>query len=221
MKTKNTILLAGVVLSLACRGSDSKAVRKDQQYDVVQEGQASGVTSTINGPGETASAAAVPLTGTNADTTTNFALPADGAMTGAPQGQPGSIAGTLPATSGAPMPGQAVAPTTAPPHAQMPPRVASAPQSTERPMNSASTYTPRPARQPVNHSTTVMEHTTTSEQSAPVNTSAAPPPAPATDTTTSANKNKSDEKSEKTDTSSSPQPTNDTPPPPPPPNGQQ
>ena len=44
--------------------------RDQKQYDVVPEGSASGVTSTINGPGETPA----PLTDTNADTTTNFTL---------------------------------------------------------------------------------------------------------------------------------------------------
>src|SRR5437868_6063457 len=58
-------------LILGCSRS-AKVQRGQQQYDVVPEGSASGVTSTINGPGETKP----PLvTDTNVDTTTNFTLP--------------------------------------------------------------------------------------------------------------------------------------------------
>jgi len=63
MKIERLLWIAVVVGTVACHGND-KAVRKDQQYDVVQEGQASGVTSTINAPGETASAATPPMTAT-------------------------------------------------------------------------------------------------------------------------------------------------------------
>jgi hypothetical protein len=52
--------------------------RTQQDYQTVQEGSASGVTSTINAPGETPP----PLTNTNADTTTNFTLPTNPAPLG-------------------------------------------------------------------------------------------------------------------------------------------
>src|SRR3954471_9845556 len=91
MKIERLLWIA-VVVGVACHGND-KAVRKDQQYDVVQEGQASGVTSTINAPGE-AAAVTPPITGTGADTTTAFnSTPGVMSNAGAPAG---SLAGTLP-----------------------------------------------------------------------------------------------------------------------------
>jgi hypothetical protein len=70
MRTR-LIPLAALLLAVVSCGRDS-AVKKSeqQQYDTVQEGAASGVASTIGGPGE----APPPMTGTNADTTTAFAL---------------------------------------------------------------------------------------------------------------------------------------------------
>ena len=63
--------IATVALVVLGCGRSGKMHRGQQQYDVVQEGSASGVTSTINGPGETTARA----TDTSADTTTNFTLP--------------------------------------------------------------------------------------------------------------------------------------------------
>src|SRR5512143_997974 len=91
---KKTITYLAIAVALAaCRGGSSKLERKEQQqYDVVQEGQTSGVTSTINAPGEVPPPA--PMTGTNADTTSNFTLPQ--VSTSGTQGTPpGTIAGTL------------------------------------------------------------------------------------------------------------------------------
>ena len=71
MAMANRSLALIVVLALAaCRGQD-QTKRSTPNYDVVSEGSASGVTSTINGPGEKPA----PVTETNADTTTNFTLP--------------------------------------------------------------------------------------------------------------------------------------------------
>jgi hypothetical protein len=84
-----TVLLTGA----ACRGDRTVAAGQQQQFETVQEGSAAGVTSTIHGPGETVP----PMTGTNADTTTAFALNPNAAP--APAAQPGTIAGTLPAQS--------------------------------------------------------------------------------------------------------------------------
>jgi len=53
---------------VSCGGNAAK--RKQHEYEVVEEGSASGVTATIQGPGETLP----PITGTNADTTTAFVL---------------------------------------------------------------------------------------------------------------------------------------------------
>jgi len=70
MTRRIALFAAAAVLVFGCSRS-GKMQRGQQQYDVVKEGSASGVTSTINGPGETA----VPATDTSADTTTNFTLP--------------------------------------------------------------------------------------------------------------------------------------------------
>src|SRR4051794_17887611 len=87
-KTVSFLLFAALVLGC---GRSQTAHRNDQNYQVVQEGQASGVTSTINGPGETPA----PMTNTSVDTTTNFTLPDNPAPLGT---QPAnSVAGTLPA----------------------------------------------------------------------------------------------------------------------------
>ncbi|HEX9983629.1 MAG TPA: hypothetical protein VGF69_10220 [Thermoanaerobaculia bacterium] len=95
MKTRDIYLLvATVIVAAGCRGNSSDTLnRGQQQYEVVQEGAASGVSSTINGPGELTAPA---MTGTNADTTTDFNLPTTIPSTpGAPQ-QAGTIAGSLP-----------------------------------------------------------------------------------------------------------------------------
>src|SRR6185503_709579 len=76
----------------ACGGSSAKRSQQQHEYEVVQEGSAAGVTSTIQGPGETLP----PITGTNADTTTAFALNPNPVPPAAPSPTPGSIAGTLP-----------------------------------------------------------------------------------------------------------------------------
>jgi hypothetical protein len=72
-KTAMTNRPVAIIVALAlaaCRRQD-RAQRSQPNYEVVQEGSASGVTSTINGPGETTP----PTTDTNVDTTTNFTLP--------------------------------------------------------------------------------------------------------------------------------------------------
>ena len=51
---KKIVSAAAVVfLAFGCSRSGSKVQRNQQQYQTVQEGSASGVTSTINAPGET------------------------------------------------------------------------------------------------------------------------------------------------------------------------
>jgi hypothetical protein len=58
--------------ALACRGRTAPAQRTQQQYDVVQEGQTTSATSTIDAPGEVRPPIA---TATNTDTTGSFTLP--------------------------------------------------------------------------------------------------------------------------------------------------
>ena len=85
-KTASFLLFAALVLGC---GRSQTAQRNDPNYQVVQEGQASGVTSTISGPGETPP----PMTNTSADTTTNFTLPDNPAPLGT---QPATVAGAYP-----------------------------------------------------------------------------------------------------------------------------
>jgi hypothetical protein len=69
MRNKLIYPMVAVVLA-ACGGDGERSARSGQQYETVVEGSASGVTSTIAGPGETLP----PITGTNADTTSAFTL---------------------------------------------------------------------------------------------------------------------------------------------------
>ena len=94
MKNKVIFPLIVVEFGVACGGDDDEARRKNAAgYEVVQEGSASGVTSSIQGPGETLP----PLTGTNADTTTAFSIDPNAAAAAPAPAQPaGTLAGTLP-----------------------------------------------------------------------------------------------------------------------------
>lgn len=89
MTLRTASFLICLALVLGC-GRSQTARRTDQNYQVVEEGQASGVTSTINAPGETPP----PMTNTAADTTTNFTLPDNPAPLGTQP--PNTVAGTLP-----------------------------------------------------------------------------------------------------------------------------
>jgi len=94
MKWKLAVLLALALASASCR--NDKGMRREQKnYDVVQEGSATGVSSTISGPGETPppATASYPMTATNADTTTAFTLPSTPVES---MQQPSTIAGTVP-----------------------------------------------------------------------------------------------------------------------------
>ncbi|HWW59983.1 MAG TPA: hypothetical protein VN181_01320 [Thermoanaerobaculia bacterium] len=171
MKTK-LILGAIAVLTLTnCRGG-SAAQRTQKEYEVVQEGAANGVTSTINAPGETTP----PLTGTNADTTTAFALPTT--QTTLPPNSGG--AGTyMPAYPPAyPTPSPATAP---PPQAQQPRVVTPQPQPTPQPV-------PQPEPQPLPPPTETAATTTT-------------PPPPPTDTAEQEQEEPDEEPPTQTDTS--------------------
>jgi len=82
---------AAVVILAACSRSSDKVQRGQQQYQVVQEGSASGVTSTITNPGDTP----VPVTNTNVDTTGNLTLQNPNPM-GNGGAAPVTVSGTLP-----------------------------------------------------------------------------------------------------------------------------
>ncbi len=91
MTNRSFALIVALAL-VTCRGQDH-AKRATPNYEVVSEGSADGVTSTINGPGEKPA----PVTDTNADTTTNFTLPNNPNPLGNETAGT-SIAGTLPST---------------------------------------------------------------------------------------------------------------------------
>jgi hypothetical protein len=97
MTRKTTILLICAALAAGCHRTQT-ARRGDPNYQVVEEGQASGVTSTINAPGETPP----PLTDTAMDTTTNFTLPDNPAPLGTQP--PSTVAGSLPTYTPPPRP---------------------------------------------------------------------------------------------------------------------
>jgi hypothetical protein len=143
-----------LVVFAACGGdSDERAAQKE--FEVVQEGSASGVTSTIAGPGEQLP----PITGTNADTTTAFTIDPN-AVSAAPA--PGTLAGTLPPPS---YPSQ---PAYVPPSSPSPSYTPRA--EPERAMTSSA---PAPAQpQPQAPPT----DTTTTQQPPATDTTATPPP---------------------------------------------
>src|SRR6476469_4706395 len=90
------LVLASLSLSSACHSRASGMQRNQENYDVVQEGSANGVSSTIAAPGEPALYNTA-LTGTSADTTTNLTIGTSTDPT-ATSG-PGSLANTLPSTT--------------------------------------------------------------------------------------------------------------------------
>jgi hypothetical protein len=183
-------------LASAC-GRSQSAQRKDQNYQVVQEGQASGVTSTINAPGETTP----PMTNTGVDTTTNLTLLDNPAPLGT-QGT-SNIAGTLPTT------------TTPAPAAAAPSVPRMTPTTTLPPMTSATPSAPMttdtmPASQPKPRprKTTPPPQTDTTATQAPPpptdTTATQAPPPPPTDTTKTDTQPPTD--TAKTDTTSSEKP---------------
>lgn len=76
--TQKIASLAAIAFLLFGCSRSGKVQRNQQQYQTVPEGSASGVTSTINAPGETTP----PMTNTNVDTTTNLTLPTNPAPLG-------------------------------------------------------------------------------------------------------------------------------------------
>lgn len=113
MKPKTFLVLALVAMAVACGRNGSVQRSHQQQYDVVQEGSANGVTSTINAPGETAAPlTSSTITDTNLDTTTNFTLPNTATTTSTDE--PGTVASTLPQNSSGTMPSGYYPPRTRP-----------------------------------------------------------------------------------------------------------
>lgn len=140
MENRVKLVLIAVVLSAACHRGSSTMQREQKSYEVVSEGQAAGVSSTINAPGETTP----PLTSTNADTTSNFTLSPNIDTTGT---MPvGTIAGTLPATgpvSAMPVP-QMPRPAAPPPRTLPPPPRATEPPPPPPQTDTSTTTAPPP-----------------------------------------------------------------------------
>src|SRR3954453_8056906 len=153
-------------LVLGCSRS-GKVQRNQQQYQTVQEGSASGVTSTINAPGETTP----PMTNTNVDTTTNLTLPTNPA----PLGTDGSMASAMPSAPSYPVGTPGVAQPTRPRTSTRPALVTNAPVitdtlgSTTPPMPRERAPQPQPREQRPQTDTAATD-------------TAAPPPPPTTDT---------------------------------------
>lgn len=176
MTRKIAPLAATLLLAFGCSRA-GKVQRNQQEYQTVQEGSASGVTSTINAPGETTP----PLTNTNVDTTTNFTLPTNPNPLG--NDTAGSMASTLPSTTsypGAPPPSRP-RPVTRTPNA---PVVTDTIGSTTPPM-------PKERPAPPREQTDTVAPTDTATTAAPTDTTDTkkdgdqqqpPPPPPPTDT---------------------------------------
>lgn len=177
--TKQLQILAvtGLFLLAACRGD--RAPREQQpNYQTVEEGQASGVTSTIHGPGETVP----PMTGTNADTTSAFTI--NPALASAPATPPGTLAGSLPNQpyGGSGIPGY-VPPPPPPPRGDTtsrtmtpPPPVTTTTPAEEPPPVTTTTQAPPTETAPP--PTPPEEKTETETQEKTETTSTTPPPPP-------------------------------------------
>ena len=166
IKLGSALMVAGMFLA-ACGGGGGAKARADQQaYETVQEGSAAGVTSTIAGPGETLP----PITGTNADTTSAFALNPNAVPT--PQQQAGMTAPPQPTYGGTPA------------YPSNAPMMSSSPSPSPAPVSRASSYTPRPSQtQPTQQQTQQAEP----QQSEPAETQPAEPVAKPADTSTANN----------------------------------
>jgi hypothetical protein len=72
MKNTLNIALVAALVSMGCHSKESLN-REKENYQVVQEGAATGTTTAVGSVGQTP-----PITGTNADTTTAFTIAANG-----------------------------------------------------------------------------------------------------------------------------------------------
>src|SRR6185369_6958944 len=205
MENKVKVALLAMVLSAAaCHRGSSTMQRNQKNYDVVSEGQASGVTSTINAPGE----ATPPMTNTSADTTSNFTLSPNVDTTGT--AAPGTIAGTMPVTA----PGMPAQPriTTAPPPPMTSGSSGSGSQSRIVITNTEPRRHEQPAPPPQN---TQPQPPPPSSDPTSTTPTTAPPQPPQTDTTTTTTEQKKSDENKKKDDQDQEQPQQPPPPPPP------
>lgn len=151
MKNKLICSLTILAALAACGGDEKRTAAEQAQFETVQEGSAAGVTSTIQGPGETIP----PITGTNVDTTTAFTLNPNAV----PATQP--VGGTLAATF--PDPTAGTTPTTG---------------TTYRPpATRPARTTPAPPAEPARQSPPPAETTTAATDTASAPTTSTQPPA--------------------------------------------
>jgi hypothetical protein len=174
MKTTLILLLTTLVLS-GCR-DNTKLSGEQKTYEVVEEGAASGVAGTI---GE----APVPLTGTNADTTTTFQLPMTASTDSA---APAVLGGTIPdpyTTTPAAVP--AATATSAGYIRRSAPPVAAAPKApaTEAPRPAEGGYTSGANAEPPAATESAEPPTETEPAEKPAEKPAEEAPAPPTETT--------------------------------------
>jgi len=162
--------LAALALVVFGCSRSTKVERGQQQYDVVQEGSASGVTSTINGPGETKA----PVTDTNVDTTTNFTIPTN------PNPLGNDTAGT--AVAGSTPPVAPITTTTAAPR-PLRPRVYTPPPRPQELRPEPATDTTSTDTDTTATDTTTSPKTTTAPSTKKKSDEDQPPPPPPTDTT--------------------------------------
>ena len=168
----------------------AKDQRKQQDYQSVQEGCASGVTSTINAPGESPA----PMSNTNVDTTTNLTLPtnpaplgndtAGGSMASGMPSYPTGTPGIAPAprprtptrTTNAPVVTDTVGSTTP---AMPKERAMPAPREQRPQTDTAATDT---ASAPPQATDTMMTDTSSTDTKRKKDSDQSPPPPPPTDT---------------------------------------
>src|SRR4051812_30243740 len=203
---KKIVTLAAITfLVLGCSRS-GKVQRNQQQYQTVQEGSASGVTSTINAPGETTP----PMTNTNVDTTTNLTLPTNPAPLGTIPGG-GSMASAMPSAPSYPVGTPGIAQPTRPRTSTRPAPVTNAPVITD----TVGSTTPPMPRERAPQPAPPREQRPQTDTSA---TDTAAPPPPTTDTmmtdTSSTTSPPTDTKKQKDNGKKK---DSDQPPPPPPP----
>jgi hypothetical protein len=171
MKSKLIYPMVLVLFATACGGRNgARGTAAQQQYETVQEGSAAGVTSTIHGPGETLP----PITGTNADTTTDFALN-PGAV---PPPQPQATVGGLP-------PMQAY-PSSVPPMSPLPTAVARPSSTTPTPVARQASPQPQPQAEPQPTQPQPAEPTAGPAENEPATDTATTAPPAQTNTTATA-----------------------------------
>jgi hypothetical protein len=214
MKNKLIYPIVVVVFAAACGGDGEGGKRvAGQEYETVQEGSAAGVTSSIAGPGETLP----PITNTNADTTSAFALNPNAAPMSAQPGQPpATMAGTMPPPAQPAYNGGTPSYNPPPRTASQAPTPAPAPQrQTYVPPPMTSSTRPAPAPQPAPE----PQQTETAAGPAPNTDSSATTTAPPPQTNTApppAEKPKQEEQQQEDPAEDNAEPAEEPPPPPPP-----